>query len=102
MADIKARIPTEDIIINEESPQNELKQIIRDTSIAIEHVVLEAINEELGTCWVAWFNQNEIRPILGIPNNKYLVAIITVGYPNEQPKARERKDIKDIIHYDKW
>ncbi len=102
VADIKARIPTEDIIINEESSQNELKQIIRDTSIAIEHVVLEAINEELGTCWVAWFSQNEIRPILGIPNNKYLVAIITVGYPNEQPKVRERKDIKDIIHYDKW
>ena len=91
-----------EITLCEESPQFELKQIIRDTAIAIEHVVLEATTAGLGTCWVAWFRQNEIRPVLGIPGDKFVVAILTVGYPEEDPKPRKRKDFKEIVHYDRW
>ncbi len=102
VADIRVRLGTEEMNIDEESPQYAVKEIIRDTSIAIEHLVLEATNQGLGTCWVAWFKQNEIRPVLSIPNDKYLVSLITVGYPDEEPKAKSRKEIKEIIHYDKW
>jgi nitroreductase len=103
VADIRSRIESDiEIILDEESPQNDLKKIIRDTAIAVEHIVLEAINEGLGTCWVAWFTQNEIRPILGLPNDKYVVSIITIGFPDEEPKPRNRKELKEIIHYDKW
>ncbi len=102
IADIKSRITEEGPIIDEESPQHEVKQIIRDTSIAIEHLVLEATNNNLGTCWVSWFTQNEIRPVLNIPNDKYVVTILTVGYHNEKLKSRNRKDIKEIVHNEKW
>ncbi len=103
VADIRSRIDFEkEIKLDEESPQNELKQIIRDTAIAIEHIVLEATKEGLGTCWVAWFTQNEIRPILGLSNDKYVVSIVTVGYPDEEQKPQKRKDLKDIIHFEKW
>ena len=103
IADIRSRIePAVEIVLNEESPQNELKQIIRDTAIAIEHIVLEAVNEGLGTCWVAWFTQNEIRPILGLANDKYVVGVLPIGYPDEDPKPRKRKELKEIVHYDKW
>ncbi|WP_432403581.1 nitroreductase family protein [Wukongibacter sp. M2B1] len=103
VADICSRIKENiNISLNEDSPQQELKQIIRDTSIAIEHILLEANNLELGTCWVAWFTQEEIRPILNIPSNKYVVGIITVGYSNEKPNARPRKKLEEIIHYENW
>lgn len=103
VADIRSRIKTkEEINLSEESPQFELKQIIRDTAIAIEHIVLEATNVGLGTCWVGWFKQNEIRPVLGIPSDKFLVAILTVGYPDEGPRTSKRKDLKELVHYDKW
>lgn len=103
VADIRCRIKEDiNISLNEDSPQIELKQIIRDTSISIEHMLLEASNLELGTCWVAWFTQEKIRPILNIPNDKYVVGIITLGYPDETPKARPRKEIKEIIHYENW
>lgn len=103
VADIRCRIKEDiNISLNEDSPQKELKQIIRDTSISIEHMLLEASNLELGTCWVAWFTQEKIRPILNIPNDKYVVGIITLGYPDETPKARPRKEIKEIIHYENW
>lgn len=103
VADIRVRISDEiHLTLDEQSPQEEVKQIIRDTSIAMEHILLEASNLGLGTCWVAWFTQEEIRPILNIPSDKYVVGIITVGYADEEPKARPRKKIEEIIHYENW
>ena len=103
VADMRALVQTdEEIRIDEMSPQNEVKRIIRDTAIATEHIVLEATNQGLGTCWVAWFVQNEIRPILGLSADKYLVAILTVGYPAEEPTQRKRSELKDMVHYDRW
>lgn len=103
VADICCRISVDvGISLNEDSPQEELKQIIRDTSISIGHILLEADNLGLGTCWVAWFIQEEIRPILNIPADKYVVGIITLGYANEAPKARPRKKLEEIAHYESW
>ncbi|MBB6217967.1 nitroreductase [Anaerosolibacter carboniphilus] len=103
VADIRSRTEADIAIsLDENSPQNELKQIIRDTSIAIEHLILSAENCGLGTCWVAWFTQEKIRPILNIPSDKYVVGIITLGYSDESPKARPRKKLEQIIHYENW
>ena len=101
VADIRCRIE-EDVHLNEDSPQVELKQIIRDTSISIGHILLEAENLGLGACCVAWFVQEEIRPILNLLADKYVVGIITLGYANETPNARPRKKLEEIIHYESW
>jgi nitroreductase len=103
VADARARIPGDaPLEIDERSPQFEVKQIIRDTTIAVEHIVLEAASRGLGTCWIAWFVQKEIRPILGIPADKFLVAILTVGHPAEAPKPRSRKRLDEILHRERW
>ena len=103
VADIRSRIKGNVAIsLDENSPQQELKQVIRDTSIAIEHIVLEANNLGLGTCWVAWFTQEDIRAVLNIPADKYVVSIITLGYGDESPKARPRKKLEELIHYENW
>ena len=75
VADVRSRINENiDLTIDESSPQEEVKRIIRDTSIAIEHLILEAVHLGLGTCWVAWYTQQDIRPILQIPTDKYVVG----------------------------
>ena len=103
VADIRCRVAEDiDIELNENSQQEELKQIIRDTSISMEHILLEATELGLGTCWVAWFGQEQIRPILDLPADKYVMGIITLGYPAEWPNARPRKDIQEIVHYENW
>ncbi|MBU5437262.1 nitroreductase family protein [Tissierella sp. MSJ-40] len=103
VADIRCRINDEkEINLDENSPEWELKQIIRDTAIATEHIVLEAENLGLSTCWTAWFTQNEIRPILSIPNDKFVCCVLTVGYADEEPKQRPRKKLEEIVRYEKW
>lgn len=103
VADVRSRIK-EDVCltVDERSPEEEVKQIIRDTSIAIEHILLEAVSLGLGTCWVAWYTQKDVRPILQVPSDKYVVGIITLGYPGETPEPRPRKKLEEIIHYEKW
>lgn len=103
IADIRCRIKSDiNIKVDENSSNPELKQIIRDTAISIEHMCLEAEHLGLATCWTGWFKQNEIRPILGIPEDKYVSCILTLGYSDERPKPRPRKELKDIIRYEKW
>ncbi len=88
--------------VDENSPQFAVKQIIRDTSIAIEHLALEAENMGLGACWCAWFLQKDVRPILGIPADKFVVALLPLGYPAESPDARSRMKLEEIVMYEKW
>lgn len=103
VADIRCRISEEIAVsLNEDSPQVELKYIIRDTAISTENILLEATNLGLGTCWVAWFNQNDVRPILNIPEDKYVCGIITLGYSNEIPNEHPRRKLKEIVRYEKW
>ena len=102
VADIRSRLDEGHMSINEESCENEVKLIIRDTSLAIENMMLQAVDLGLGTCCIAWFTQDEIRPVLNIPEDKYVVSVITVGYSDENPKMRPRKKVEEIIHYEKW
>lgn len=103
VADIRCRIDDDRAIdLDEHSPEPDLKQIIRDTAIAIEHILLEAEHQGLSTCWTGWFEQGDIRPILGIPADKYVCGVVTLGYGDESPKPRPRKSLEDIVHYEKW
>ena len=93
---------TSHLDLQEDSPQQELKMIIRDTTIAIDHLILQAESMGLGTCWIAWLEQETIRPILNIPTDKYVVAVVCVGYANHSPKPTPRKPLEDMIYYESW
>ncbi|MDD8049234.1 MAG: nitroreductase family protein [Thomasclavelia sp.] len=100
LADIGVRIKNNDMInLEEDSTNPELKLIIRDTSIAISYLMLEAQHQGLNTCWTGWYEQKEMRTVLGIPSSMYVSGIITLGYADENPKQRPRKSIDDIVEF---
>jgi len=73
-----------------------------DLAIALEHIVLGAVELELGTCWIGAFNENEVNKILKIPQDKKIVALLTVGIPAESPAARPRKALEEIVAYNEY
>lgn len=73
-----------------------------DIAIAFEHIVLQAVELELGTCWIGAFKEEEVKKILNIPEDKKVVALLTVGYPGESPDKKSRKDVKEIVSYNRY
>ena len=52
-----------------------------DIGITGEHLVLQATELGLGTCWIGWIKQKKIRKLLNWPKNIFPVSIIAVGWP---------------------
>ena len=46
-----------------------------DVAIIMDHLILEATNQGLGTCWIGGFNEKKIKDILGIPPRIKVVAM---------------------------
>jgi nitroreductase len=73
-----------------------------DLAIAMDHMILAAANEGLGTCWIGAFNEKEVKNILGVPDDVRVVALTPIGYPAEEPRDRGRKSLNEIVSYDKY
>lgn len=73
------------------------QRIAFNVGIAVEHMVLRAVDLGLGTCWVRLFNETEVRRIFGWDENVFVVALLPLGYPDESPKPRERRQMRDIM-----
>jgi len=73
-----------------------------DVSIAMEHLALAAAAEGLGTCWIGAFYQGQVRKVLGIPDSAKVVAVMTLGYPADSPRSKNRKPVSEIVCYDQW
>lgn len=103
VADIRCRVAAETPAeLDENSPLPELKLVIRDTAIAMEHILLAAEHLGLAACWTAWFEQKDVRPVLNIPPDKYVCGIVTLGYADEAPKQRPRKPLETMLRYETW
>lgn len=71
-----------------------------DIGIAGEHLVLQAQELGLGTCWIGWFNGKKIRKFFNIPRSYKIVSLISMGYPERQPtRPQKRHDINEIAWF---
>lgn len=74
-----------------------------DVAIAIEHMVLKATEEGLGTCWVGAFYEDQVKDILGIPKEIPIVELLTLGYMREPyPRHKDRLSFEEIVMYERW
>ncbi len=73
-----------------------------DIGIALEHLMLAAESEGLGTCWIGAFAEEEVREILEVPADVKIVALTPVGYPASEKVFRKRKPLEEIVMREKW
>ena len=68
-----------------------------DLGIAGEHLVLQAEELGLGTCWIGWIKPKQVRRIVGWPRTLEPVSLITVGWPaSKDRKTRPRLGMEKI------
>ncbi|MFN7065642.1 MAG: nitroreductase family protein [Aquificaceae bacterium] len=70
---------------------------IQDATIACAYAQLSAVALGLGTCWVGAFEEKGLKACLSAPADWRPVAILTLGYPAEEPLPTPRRRIKDIF-----
>jgi len=70
-----------------------------DVTIAMDHLILAATAEGLGTCWIGAFNPAKLREVLDLPEELEPVAMTPLGYPAQEPAARPRKPLDEICKY---
>ena len=73
-----------------------------DLAIALEHMVLAAVEKGLGTCWIGAFDPEKKSAHLGVPKGLVVTACLALGYPDEAPEARGRKNLNDLVHWEKY
>jgi nitroreductase len=72
-------------------------RIAFNVAIATEHIVLRALDFGLGSCWVRLLNEQMVKDIFGWDENIYVVALLPIGFPDENPPQRKRLGIEDIL-----
>ncbi len=75
---------------------------VMDATIALDHLTLAAHALGLGTCWIAWFKEDKVREILGIPEDVRVIALTPLGYPDETPDKTPRKNIEELVTFEKY
>ena len=68
-----------------------------DVSIAMEHFVLAAAEEGLGTCWICAFNRLALDLALEIAPPWKSFAISPLGYANAEPRNNLSKSVDELF-----
>ncbi len=63
-----------------------------DIGISGEHLVLQAQELGIGTCWIGWFNQKKAKKYLKLPPQYRVVSLIAMGYP-AQGATKNKPDL---------
>lgn len=68
-----------------------------DAAIAMEHFVLAAAAEKLGTCWICAYQLDWMNHIVGVAENENVVAVSPLGFSDVKPKVLERKNVEEVF-----
>jgi nitroreductase len=73
-----------------------------DVTIAMDHLILAAADLGLGTCWIGAFDPVAAREVLGLPEDVEPIAFTPLGYPEDEPRAKKRKAMPELVRYERW
>ncbi|MBD5444450.1 MAG: nitroreductase [Lachnospiraceae bacterium] len=70
-----------------------------DAGIASQTFCLAAYDRGVGSVILGIFDQEKIESLLELPEDRELVALIPIGYPDETPAAPKRKTVDDLLSF---
>jgi nitroreductase len=68
-----------------------------NVAIAVEHIVLKAVDLGLGSCWLGRFDRDKVKEYLALDESIYPVVLLPVGHPDQSPKARPRFALDKLV-----
>jgi len=68
-----------------------------DAAIVMDHIVMQAADLGLGTCWVCAFDVAAAREVLHLPEGVEPIAFTPLGWPADEAMPRVRKALADLL-----
>jgi nitroreductase len=78
------------------------KWAIIDATIAMQNMIIAALTFGVGSCWIGSFSEKKVKDLLKIPDKWKVVALLTLGYPAEHPKTRNKKPFEELFSFNKF
>ena len=76
---------------------------IEDATIVATHMLLAATNANVDSCWVNFFNPEDMQKELGLPENEEVVMMMDLGHGASDAKPLDnhysRKELKETVKY---
>lgn len=66
-------------------------------AIAIDHMMLKAVDLGLGSCWVGFVDREKVRELVNLDADYDIIALLPIGYPNYNPAARSRFPVDQLL-----
>lgn len=94
-----AQAPAAIVVVIEKNPL-----AVSDGSRAIQSMILAAWAEGIGSNWVGFIGMDNIKPLLDIPDNLDVLAILPLGFPADKigKGKKKRKPLAEVAHAGKF
>jgi nitroreductase len=69
-----------------------------DLGLATQNLCLTAHNAGLGTVIVGLFDHDKVGEIINLPANHEVVVLVPLGFPDQEPSARKRREVSEFMH----
>lgn len=94
-----AQAPLAVVVVVERTPY-----AVSDGSRAIQSMILTAWSEGIGSNWVGFMGLTEIKPLLDIPEEMDILAVVPFGYPVKTAGKgkKRRKALAEVAHRERF
>jgi len=77
---------------------------LSDASRAIQSMVLTAWEEGVGSNWAGGPPMDQLKPLLGLPDELDVVAVLPFGYPAQPAGSgrKSRKALREVAHRERF
>ena len=79
---------------------------VMDTSIVGTHMMLQAADLGVHSCWVGLIDPSELRRQFNIPRSYRIVSVMPMGYPSERSKPsvlhEKSVPVEDLFFYETY
>ena len=73
-----------------------------DVGLTMQNLILAAHAQGLGTVVIGAFDAKKVAEVLEVPEGFCVVTLTPLGYPDQEPVLRPRKELSEIVFYDKF
>lgn len=76
---------------------------VEDATIVATHLILAAANAGVDSCWINYFDPDQLAKSLGLPDNEEILMVLDLGYATSDTKPLDRhfdrKTIEETVKY---